>query len=118
MISNQIRILRSLAQRHSGTLVGETLFHASDTIEELSAKLAKVNMDQSTAYYNNGWIPISSGNLPNERKEVWCVNAHGAYMAGRLYWHPDKEDYICRNGFDWMTQVVAWMPIVPYKEGD
>ena len=43
-------------------------------------------------------------------------------MAGCVRWDEDEQDFTAwgRIGAynDWMTQVVAWMSIVPYKEGD
>ena len=71
---------------------------------------------------NDGWIPISSGNLPDERIDVLCCNDDGKIMVGHIYWDEDEQDFIAwgRIGAynDWMPQVVAWMPIVPYKEGE
>lgn len=66
MISEQINGLRKLAKTlEEGAwyvdvlqLVNE-LRCSADTIEELSAKLASANMERSTAYYNDGWIPCS-----------------------------------------------------------
>lgn len=73
-------------------------------------------------YGKDGWIPISSGNLPDENTKVWCINADGETMAGCVRWDEDEQDFTAwgRIGAynDWMPQVVAWMSIVPYKEGD
>jgi DNA modification methylase len=67
----------------------------------------------------NGWIPISSGNLPYIYTQVLCCNDSGEVMVGRISWDEDSEDFVAwgRIGAynDWMPQVVAWMPIVPYK---
>ena len=67
MISEQIERLRKIAD--TGFLergMARELFDAADTIEELSAKLANANMERSTAYYNDGWIPCSSNQKPKE----------------------------------------------------
>ena len=72
-------------------------------------------------YGNDGWIPISSGNLPDENTKVWCINADGETMAGCVRLDDDEQDFIAWGGhayYDWLPQVVAWMPIVPYKEGE
>lgn len=41
------------------------------TIEELSAKLHTVNMEQSNQYYHGGWIPVSE-RLPEERESMFA----------------------------------------------
>lgn len=69
LISKQIRILRELAVKNSGTPNALFWKRCADTIEELSAKLAVANMERSTAYYNGGWIPCSE-RLPKPEEEV------------------------------------------------
>lgn len=41
------------------------------TIEELSAKLHTVNMEQSNQYYHGGWIPVSE-RLLEERESMFA----------------------------------------------
>lgn len=121
MISEQIKIIREVAQKNSGSLVGELLIDAADTIEDLSAKLANANMERSTAYYNDGWIPCSE-KLPEES---------GYYMACiydpdvddfdfRKTWFAHADDYGMEESgwiepYDFET-VTAWMPLpAPYQ---
>lgn len=61
MLSHQIEQLKDLrfrmgtSDKHNST--DWTLIDgAIDTIESLSAKLAKTNMERSERYYNGGWI--------------------------------------------------------------
>lgn len=65
------------------------------------------------------WIPISRGNLPDIYTQVLCCNDSGEVMVGRISWDEDSEDFVAWGSIgaynDWMPQVVAWMPIVPYK---
>ncbi len=64
LISEQIQKLRDLADDPEIDMYGikelnDAFKEAADTIEALSAKLASANMERSSAYYNDGWIPVS-----------------------------------------------------------
>lgn len=73
-------------------------------------------------YGKDGWIPCSSGNLPNSNGwyECWymvsCVCNKKEYEPKTLYW----EDHLWLyrpNSFSMPTKeyVVAWKPIAPYQ---
>ena len=75
MISKQVNLLRDAVIRLQALDLPNTaneVKEAADTIEELSAKLANANMERSTSYYNDGWIPVSE-RLPEERRTVWIT---------------------------------------------
>lgn len=147
MISEQINGLRKLAKtlEEGGwnvdvlQLVNE-LRCSADTIEELSAKLASANMERSTAYYNDGWIPCSE-RLPKNYETVnitWANRnpvsyyAHikdkpytgtAIYFYGKWYWYSCVcEDYLKDCGdstedrMDKDIEVLAWQPLPkPYQ---
>ncbi|MBO5070502.1 MAG: DUF551 domain-containing protein [Roseburia sp.] len=132
IISEEVKALRNVAQAYSHNGIGLVLKHAADTIEELSAKLSAANMERSTAYYNNGWIPCSE-RLPEpgeivivyqeyswERFEDAAVVTIGRLKPGnRQYWEfqyyrPDfrtgtvmDNDIICPGN----EYVLAWQPL-------
>ena len=58
LISKQIDELRAYAKDSNGELA-KLINDAADTIEELSTKLHASNMERSSQYYNDGWIPCS-----------------------------------------------------------
>lgn len=90
MISEQIDELRAVAEGFGHSGIQRMAKQAADTIEELSAKLASANMERSTAYYNDGWIPVSEG-LPNALEDVlvWCegVIQSGTCIGERCQWY-------------------------------
>ena len=124
MISEQIKSLRAMAFAECCLAHYEKeklLNNAADTIEELSAKLASANMARSTAYYNDGWIPVSSGKLPEEKENPvtrdWYVYPVMVkfeeitdiryYSFGNGHWH---------HGPGIMDKYVThWMDIKPYQ---
>lgn len=58
-ISEQVKELRELADGYKMAdrpLAANTIYHAADTIESLSAKLQAANMERS-ADCGGGWIP-------------------------------------------------------------
>ena len=100
MMSYKIKMLRDTAQAYKHNGIGIILEDAANTIEELSAKLAAANMERSTAYYNDGWIPCSE-RLPEEKENpvtgdfyvypVMCdfagISDIRYYAFGRGHWH-------------------------------
>lgn len=58
LISKQINDLRAYAKDRKGELA-KLVSDAADTIETLSAKLSAANMERSSQYYHEGWIPCS-----------------------------------------------------------
>lgn len=135
MISEQVADLREKAQifEDSGCATNgivKTFREAADTIEELSAKLATANMERSTAYYNDGWIPCSSGRMPeNGQTVVVTIGPTDTYrhMAVLIYYKTKPERFTDNDwqgkGFyhyiwgDWVKRdnVIAWMPAEPYN---
>lgn len=125
LISKQIDELRAYAKDRNGELA-KLINDAADTIEELSAKLHASNMERSSQYYNNGWIPCSE-RLP-EKPFRCLLTIHtdcGDYVEG---------DWVCPvahvwNGKTWnngnghpielecFEEIIAWMPLPePYKK--
>lgn len=135
MISEQVADLREKAQvfEDSGCATNgivKTFRKAADTIEKLSAKLADVNMERSTAYYNDGWIPCSEGTLPANGRTVPVTNevSQGKrYMTTATYYTKkgvvdDYEwtgegfyQYDSEYGYGRLHNVVAWLNVEPYK---
>lgn len=58
------------------------------------------------------WIPVSSGNLPDEGVNVITVVAFREWMEYKLNHIIDKES----REWYW-DHVVAWMPIEPWEGG-
>lgn len=116
MISEQVADLREKAQvfEDSGCATNgivKTFRKAADTIEELSAKLATANIERSTAYYNDGWIPCSE-RLPKESKayEVTIINSNNERFTMPLYYSEEYKTWATRNN------VIAWRErLEPYK---
>ena len=121
MISELVKELRRAENPCGMVGVGyyRTLYaRAADTIEELSAKLATSNMERSTAYYRDGWIPCS------ERLPVY-YDWH--YVTVKPFYE-GKKNYVAMERFDsrkgeWSSheraykdKVIAWMPLPePFK---
>lgn len=131
MISELVKELRR-ADNPVGGYYRTLYARAADTIEELSAKLATANMERSTAYHNNGWIPCSSGRMPeNGQTVVVTIGPTDTYrhMAVLIYYKTKPERFTDNDwqgkGFyhyiwgDWVKRdnVIAWMPTEPYKGG-
>ena len=140
LIEVEIKALRDVAQAYSGKGVDMVLKRAADTIEELSAKLASANMERSTAYYNEGWIPCSE-RLPktNDAVNVTWINrnpapyhknikdkpftATGHYHDGKWYWYScisqdllDEYRDSYGDRMDEDIEVIAWQPLPePYQ---
>lgn len=128
MLSEQVKELRtissnlSIGHNMSISLAIEYFREAADTIETLSAKLSAANMERSTAYYNDGWIPCSE-RLPEEKinpiTKDFCeyqvtfkignIKDIRHYKFGRGHWW---------NGTEMMDEyVTAWrMHLTPYEE--
>ena len=110
MISELVRELR-MADNPVGGYYRTLYARAADTIEELSAKLATANIERSTAYYNDGWIPCSE-RLPKESKayEVTIINSNNERFTMPLYYSEEYKTWATRNN------VIAWRErLEPYK---
>lgn len=102
----------------------DLLRKSADTIEELSAKVARQNMDRSSQYYNGGWIPVEE-RLP----EITEIGYNGTEMYSEdmlvaLRWYDGdvviETGWYNRNG-KWSNdsktcKVIAWQPLPPAYE--
>ena len=112
LISKQIDELRAYAKDRKCELA-KMINDAADTIEVLSAKLHASNMERSSQYYNNGWIPCNEM-LPDE---------YGEYLVTKRTFGWNCEEYVSNDiayfdndGFHKADTVIAWKPLPePYK---
>lgn len=105
--------------------IRKSMLEAADTIRLLSKKLCASQMERSSQYYNDGWIPVEeTDELPKE--EVLCINKYGETMYGLLkrssmLRKPDNlMTYYAKNMDCIMADCVAWSPLKKYqpKEGE
>ena len=123
MISKQIEELRSYAKARKGELAN-LINDAADTIEMLSEKLRASNMERSSQYYNDVWIPCSPETMP-KKTNYYLVQYTRKYcrneMAVAFY---SVEEARCDDDYTWeieifsdIKEVIAWMPLPkPYEE--
>lgn len=94
IISELVKKLRRMAFFDIGG-VGKTLSQAADTIEKLSAKVARQSMERSSQYYGGGWIDVSEC-LPGDDEEYleyFPVIVKGIIDGGTH----DGEEIICKG---------------------
>lgn len=125
LTTRQIDELRAYAKDRKGELA-KMINDAADTIELLSAKLSAANLERSSQYYHNGWIPCSEI-LPEEDVYVliskrpnllsgkkWCVTIAGRFKGARnnlVKWKDIGFGKLQDDG------ILAWMPLPePYQE--
>ena len=135
MTSELIKNLRLYAKSYTESFLGrevdgtkEILIQAADTIEELSAKVARQNMERSSQYYGGGWIPCSE-RLPDDDVPVLvtfvdkddkkytdvAITSYGQeYFGGKPLnskdWKPPFRYF--ENNY----KIIAWQPLPPvYK---
>lgn len=120
LMSEQVKELRILANLAEDAKfpadIAYSINNAADTIEELSAKLASANMERSTAYYNNGWIPCSE-RLPKEPFACLvtimdCEPMTQTDFENVLPYHVgyDGQRWNDADGDAIPFEVIAWMP--------
>ena len=119
MISEQVADLREKAQifEVSGCAtdgIVKTFRDAADTIEELSAKLATTNMERSTAYYDDSWIPCSE-RLPKEANYYEVTVSHDGLVFTSYSFYSMAESCWCT----YPNNITAWRERLtePYKGG-
>lgn len=112
MISELVKELRR-ADNPVGGYYRTLYARSADTIEELSAKLATANIERSTAYYNDGWIPCSE-RLPKKAHSyvVTEQTKDGRYIMSTRIFRGGK--WVIEELYD-DVKVIAWMPAEPYK---
>lgn len=105
LISKQIEELRAYAADRKGELA-KMVSDAADTIESLSEKLSAANMERSSQYYNDGWIPVTD-RLPEEGLVIVACGKDGdaLYVA--------SADAVRESAYE--GYVKAWMQIEPWK---
>ena len=115
LISERVKRLRERAETIARSKeytedIVQDFNETADLIEEISAKLSARNLEESSRYYNKGWIPCKE-RLPErgvlvltcDRNGWISVNVNNSY--GSI-----KNDFEC--GY-----YEAWMPLPePYKE--
>lgn len=120
LISNQIDKLRSCAKDNNCELA-KLINDAADTIEVLSAKLHASNMERSSQYCNDGWIPCDSKSnvyIYNEYLKNANCNILITYRTktGKAY----VKEVWCDCGriakIQTCEEIIAYMPLPkPYK---
>lgn len=120
----QIDELRAYAKDRKGE-IAELVSDAADTIELLSAKLSAANMERSSQYYHDGWIPCDE-RMPlldeygySQKVLVCFSNFSGCDICEyrkdeeQNGWYVGDSD---DNPEDIGIHVVAWRPLPePYK---
>lgn len=78
MTTELVEKLRHYAEEYKNPPYGreivgteELLTQAADTIEELSEKVARQNMERSSQYYGGGWIPCDE-HMPEEHDSMFA----------------------------------------------
>ena len=125
MVGELVKTLRDRSFRFAHDIyfkptTKDLLSQAADTIEELSAKVARQNMERSSQYYGGGWIPVEDG-LPEDGEEVlvWyeyfrygdynrMFQTYGIGYEYNGYWGGDVYGYRAR--------CIAWQPLPPAFE--
>lgn len=125
-VSEQIKDLR-LAAAYKEHSLKTLLNQAADTIEALSEKLAKANMERSESDCGGGWIPCSE-RLPENYQDV-LVSGDGivkqAQYIDNVFECEDPEIYFMLDDSkiigceDTTFMALAWRPLPePYTENE
>ena len=125
MVTELVEQLRELAEEPDGRCEAckiDIINRAADTIEELSAKVARQNMERSSQYYGGGWISVEE-RLPEEAfgcivtvldtepttgTDYECILP---YFVGY-----DGEQWNDSDGEQVPNEVLAWQPLPPAYE--
>lgn len=123
MISELVNKLRFYEAGCKGAEFKKVLGEAANVIEEQGAKLQRLNMERSTQFYNNGWIPCDERlpkaedlhNISHEECKSYLVQRRCGVMQVahyiKVYGEPCFEFCTLKiNG------VIAWQPLPePYN---
>ena len=107
MISELVKGLRKLGNqwKHNDVTSFHLIFEAADTIEALSAKLARYNLGYGE------WIPVSEA-LPSEGQVVLAIGDKGTWdvgiFRGTAEWTDDERMWWWKNKST--KRVEYWMP--------
>lgn len=127
MTSNLVKGLRDYAEIYSRLSnhtkdgrVPDLLLVAADTIEELSAKVARQSMERSSQYYGGGWISVND-RLPEEGEKVLVWYEYFRYGEYNCMFQTYGVGY--QYGGYWGGEVngtnarcIAWQPLPPAYE--
>ena len=119
LITEQVCELREFSKKIWGASINEVkdlMVKAADTIEELSKKLAAVNMERSTAFRNGGWIPAEERTPENPdeivlilvsgkpRRNIWLNEAY------ELAQYDPEDGWIIWAYPEWRKpEVIKWL---------
>ena len=123
MVSTLAENLRAYAEEYKylsnhtrDNNIPDILLVAADTIEELSAKAARQNMERSSQYYGGGWISVNDclPPQPTENKtldykplELYLVYVNGDDYPFRAFWNGK----FFADGIAKVENVSYWMPM-------
>ncbi len=123
MISEQLSALRDVAGAYQHNGLGMILKEAADTIESLSEKLE--DMERSAEDCSGGWIPCSTGNMPDTGSTVLIqLKSQRDGITGDEDRTFDISFIRSRDNSEWVSPsakyplkaVKAWKPIKAYHE--
>ena len=138
MIRGLVRKLRAYADQYNRPPYGreiegtdKLLSEAADVIEELSAKLHASQMERSSQYYHDGWIPCDE-NMPEEhdsmfakwygtekwKSAMWKTQSDNVIVTIEFEDGTRKTDMMRTHDGEWFKdirilkfKVIAWQPL-------
>ena len=143
-IKERLKLEQGVAKRCLDFKVAKTYGNAIEIVNQVAEEYSNSeipNMSGKVTGSDDGWIPVSSGKLPdtNEAVNITWVNrkppsyyadkkdkpftATGHYHNGRWYWYSCVcKDYLDEYGdsigdrMDGDIEVIAWQPLTaPYQ---
>lgn len=118
MISELVKELRELQDNTEIDCYGirelnEVCMKAADTIEELSAKVARQNMERSSQYYGGGWIPVDE-RLPETSDSMLVAVQYddGNIIIDIGFFNSKSTNRLGKWNIDCIIcHVIAWQPL-------